>query len=105
MIRLLRASVIIAACVQTITIHGQDTQPPTVNCPPGIRISADESCEALIPDIRPRVAVSDDITPPAEIALVQSPRPGTVVSLGVHRIVIRAMDAAGNRSTCATSLT
>src|SRR5688500_57465 len=92
-------------CLQTVKLSAQDAQPPQITCPPGTTVSANEDCEAVIPDLRGRVVVSDNVTPAGSINLAQTPAPGTVVTLGIHTITVTATDAAGNQASCSSSFT
>jgi hypothetical protein len=76
-----------------------------VSCPAGTSASANANCQAAIPDLLSGVAVSDNCSALANIALSQSPAAGTLVGTGPHTITVTATDAAGNSATCTTTFT
>lgn len=109
-----------ASCTQTITVN--DTTPPTITAPPGQTVSADENCQATVPDFTASATVSDNCAcassdnsescmDHARITVTQSPAPGTVVGTGTHTITLTANDGssnnggAGNSSTATTTFT
>ena len=89
-----------ATCTTTLTVV--DSTPPVVNCPAATTVSADANCQTTIPDVLVGVTATDCNGP---VTLAQSPTAGTVVGLGTHTITVTAIDAAGNPSTCTTTLT
>ncbi|HKQ49652.1 MAG TPA: SBBP repeat-containing protein [Phycisphaerae bacterium] len=81
-----------------------DTEGPTVVCPVELEAeSADEFCQAAIPDVTGEVNVNDDCTPTGSITVTQSPAAGTLVGLGTHSITVSATDGSNNSSTCNVS--
>ncbi len=89
----------------TSTITVVDTTDPTVSCPAGTSASADGNCQAPIPDVTASVAASDTCSASNAITITQSPAAGTLVGLGTHTITVTGTDAAGNSSSCTTTLT
>jgi probable HAF family extracellular repeat protein len=83
----------------------QDTTPPSVVCPAGVTLSADNNCQALVPDFSALVNASDNCTPAGQLTRSQVPPAGTSAGLGVHSITVTVSDAAGNTASCSASLT
>jgi hypothetical protein len=92
-----------ASCSFTVMVN--DNEPPTVSCPAGTTVSANASCQALIPDVRGGVTALDNCTPAASLTKSQSPTAGSLVGLGTHTIMVTVTDAAGNSRQCQTTLT
>jgi uncharacterized repeat protein (TIGR01451 family) len=110
-----------ASCTQTITVD--DVTPPVINVSPQT-IAADASCQAVVPDFTTTAgfSVSDNCACASsdqsescqsrqDIAVVQSPAPGTPVGLGTYTITLSANDGSsnngglGNTTTVQTTLT
>lgn len=110
-----------ASCTQVITVN--DVTPPTIIVSPQT-IAADASCQAVVPDFTTSAgfSVSDNCACNSsdnseacqsrqDIAVVQSPAPGTPVGLGTYTITLSANDGssnnggAGNTTTVQTTLT
>lgn len=108
-----------ASCTQIISVN--DVTPPVISVTPQT-ISADASCQAVVPDFTTSASVSDncgcsssDESESCEgrepITLTQLPAPGTPVALGTHTITLTANDGssnnggAGNTATTTTTLT
>src|SRR5207249_3480717 len=92
-----------ATCSTTFTVS--DTKAPTIICSAPQPASADDTCQAAVPNVMGGASVSDNCSAPSAITLSQSPAPGTLVGLGTHTITVTATDAAGNSATCSTTLT
>src|SRR6059058_5154745 len=92
-----------ATCSTTFTVS--DTKAPTVICSATQPASADDNCQAAVPNVMGGASVSDNCSAPSAITLSQSPAPGTLVGLGTHTITVTATDAAGNSATCTTTFT
>ncbi len=97
-------------CEQRITV--KDNIPPTVsvNVPPAVAtVNADENCEALVPDLRPYLTVSDNCTPVANLIITQSPAAETTIGAGVHTITVTVIegdpDGAHNTATATATFT
>src|SRR5205823_2288666 len=90
-----------ATCTTTFTVT--DTTAPTVSCPAPPNASADDDCQAVVPDVLGGVTVSDSCSPTNAIILSQSPAAGTLVGSGTTTITVTATDAAGNSATCTTT--
>jgi hypothetical protein len=89
----------------TATVPVIDTVAPMVSCPSDRIVSANDACQASIPDILAGVTALDNCTPPSSLIRTQSPAAGTLVGLGTHTITSTVTDAAGNNSKCATLVT
>lgn len=90
------------SCSQTITV--KDTTPPTITSapPPGQSASADQNCQAAVPDFTAGVTASDNCGADG-VTITQSPEAGTLVGLGSHTITITAVDEDGNASSPVTT--
>ncbi|MEM6725640.1 MAG: HYR domain-containing protein, partial [Bacteroidota bacterium] len=78
---------------------------PVLACPQGLSsISLDSNCEALMPDLRLLLEVSDNCI--GEITLSQFPAPGSFLPYGTTQqtVKFKAADGAGNVSTCEITL-
>ena len=110
-----------ASCTQVITVN--DVTPPSIVVSPQT-IAADSSCQAVVPDFTTTAgfSVSDNCACSSsdtsescqsrqDIAVVQSPAPGTPVGLGTYTITLSANDGSsnngglGNTTTVTTTLT
>jgi hypothetical protein len=91
-----------ATCSTTFTV--QDTTPPVLACPQILSLSANENSQAVVPDVVSLTIVSDNCTAANKLVVTQSPAAGTQVAMGSYVITVTAMDAAGNTSTCRTTL-
>ena len=88
----------------TRAVTVQDTLPPTItSCGPGVTLSADATCQVLVPSMVGAVVASDECS--TALTLSQVPAVGTPVGLGVTTVTITVADAAGNESTCDVDLT
>src|SRR5213078_1223018 len=92
-----------ATCSTTLTVS--DATVPTVSCSAIPPISANDTCQAALPNVLAGVTVSDACSASNAITLTQSPAVGTLIGLGTHSIIVTATDAAGNSATCSTTLT
>jgi hypothetical protein len=83
-----------------------DTQPPTITaCAAGRTLPAGPTCQAVVPDMRSGVTATDNCTNAAGLVVSQSPAPGTPVGLGVTPVTFSVVDAAGNATSCSSTLT
>jgi len=89
----------------TVSFTVADTAPPAIlSAPSSVKLSADSNCQATVPNVLGSVLVSDNCTPSAQVALVQSPAPGTVLAHGLYTLTITATDLAGNSSSATVPL-
>jgi hypothetical protein len=79
-----------------------DDTSPVVNCPDAIYRRALTNCQAAVPDLSWRLRASDNCTPRKQLAIIQEPKPGTLLGVGRHEVRFIVTDEAGNRTTCAT---
>ena len=95
-----------ASCTFTVTVN--DTQPPTITCPPNITAVTDQTvcpepgttpCQVVT--FPPPVAT--DNCPGVTVACV--PPSGTCFNLGVTTVTCTATDASGNTATCSFTVT
>lgn len=86
-----------------VVSDGTDATPPVVSCPGGMTVQAGSNCEAVIPDVIPSVAATDDSG--GLVTLAQDPAAGTAAPLGSYPAVVTATDEAGNTSTCTITIT
>lgn len=93
-----------ASSQANVVIQVVDTTSPVVSCPATITVSTDANCRATVPNILPRVTVSDNCTATGLLVISQDPAAGTVVGPGDHSIVVTASDASGNTASCRTVL-
>lgn len=89
----------------TVSVSAGDNIPPTINCPGNVVPVGANNCEARIPDLRKQITVSDNCTPADKLIIQQSPAPGTWLGAGQHEIVVTVTDAAGNSTTCSSTIT
>ena len=82
-----------------------DTTPPSISCPADVTLTADENCEAALPDLTGAATVSDNCESSAAVTVTQSPPAGTLVGLGSTVVTLTATDAAGNSSSCDVTVT
>jgi len=81
-----------------------DTTPPVVSCPAPLALEAGADCSAALPDITGQAVANDNVTPASGLSLTQSVAPGVSLPLGNTPVTITATDAAGNQSSCVTSV-
>jgi len=83
-----------------------DLTPPTLSdlMAVTIHIRGDEQPIPL-PDYTEHAAARDNVDQPANIALTQSPAPGTMLDPGTHTVTITATDRAGNAAAVTFGLT
>ncbi len=82
----------------TVTQRVIDTTPPVITACAATPapIMANEDCQAILPDLRVGLVVSDN----CGAVISQQPTPGTLVSLGDIIVTFIATDAAGNTDRC-----
>jgi hypothetical protein len=84
-----------------------DHLPPVINCDHPEFTNGNKrvnAFEAQIPDLRGFSTATDNVTPSAQMQIIQSPPAGTIVDQGSHQILLTATDAAGNVGHCALYL-
>ncbi|MEL6140711.1 MAG: HYR domain-containing protein [Bacteroidota bacterium] len=84
------------------TVSIEDNTSPELVCPTLSVIPGDANCIVTLADYRDSLAVSDNCTAPAEVQLIQSPAPGSMImGLGTNQMVtISARDESGNTVNC-----
>ena len=88
-------------CSFTVTVI--DNQAPTITCPANVTANtAPGLCTAVV--TYGAISATDNCTAPS-ITLVSGLPSGSTFPLGVSTIVYRAMDGAGNSSTCSFTVT
>ncbi|HTS16405.1 MAG TPA: PKD domain-containing protein [Verrucomicrobiae bacterium] len=91
---------------QTSLITVADTTPPVITtCAPSRAASANAVGQATVPDFTTSVQATDNCTTSTALMRTQSPPAGTVVSVGVTRVLITVTDVSGNSSSCTTTFT
>ena len=91
----------------TTSVMVGDHLPPVVHCESPEFVGGDlriTAFQATVPNLLPFVTATDNVTPSAQLALMQSPPAGTVVGQGTHPITVTAGDAAGNLGKCTVFL-
>jgi probable HAF family extracellular repeat protein len=91
-----------AVCSTTVFVV--DVTSPVVRCPQAVFRRARTNCQAAVPDLTGRVFASDNCTPRRDLIVTQRPAPGSLVEAGRHDIEFTVADAAGNVTTCGTTL-
>ena len=85
------------SATQRITVV--DNLPPYAFGPGNATVSADDSCQAIVPDFIADSTIGDRQCSTSQVTATQTPAAGTRVGLGSHTITIRVEDAAGNVGT------
>lgn len=89
-----------ATCIAVVNVLDANA-PVLANCPAPQTITANESCQATLPDYRPLLVVDDC----RAVTLTQVPAAGLVLSGGTTTLVeVVATDIGGLSSTCAVSV-
>lgn len=89
-----------ASSQANVTVIVADTTPPAGSCPASATASADNNCQAAVPNFAAQVVATDNCTPTGALVVTQNPAAGTLVGLGPHPVTITVTDASGNSSTC-----
>ena len=93
-----------AACSFSVT--RVDQTPPSITCPSNKTLAVGANCSVSLPDYRSQATVSDNCTAAANIGITQSPAGGTVLnSTGTTTVILTAIDASGNTSSCSFTVT
>lgn len=79
-----------------------DSVRPSVVCPGGVLLFADNSCQAVVPDF---VSATQALDACGISAVLQTPLVGTSVGLGSTPVEVSALDVNGNVNSCFTSVT
>jgi hypothetical protein len=85
------------SCSFTVTVNG--AQPPVIStCASNQTLSANGSCQALLPDLTGQVVATDNCggTP----TVTQSPAAGTLLGLGTNSVTFTVDDGRGNSNSC-----
>ncbi len=86
-----------AVCSFQVTVD--DTESPTITCPPTQTLILDANCQASLPDYTGLATTGDNC--PGPVTVSQSPPPTTTVGgVGPISVTLTATDAAGNTATC-----
>ncbi|MHC1769461.1 MAG: hypothetical protein AB9869_35120 [Verrucomicrobiia bacterium] len=76
---------------------------PKIVCPPDERLEADGNCQAVLPDLRDKLDVSDDKDSREQLFIEQAPPPGTLLDLGETSVRFSVTDTDGNSVSCGIS--
>ncbi len=91
-----------ASCSFTVTVV--DDTDPNISCPTAVApLSADDNCEALLPDYCPNASAYDNCD--QDLDCEQSPAAGTAVGLGDTTVTLTVTDDAGNSDSCSFTVT
>ncbi len=88
----------------SFSITPSDQTAPTITCPSNAIVNTNVGCTHVLSAGTPAV-IADNCTLAASLILVQSPAPGTALSLGAHTITYTITDAVGLTASCAYQLT
>ncbi len=92
-----------STCPVVFTV--KDTKPPVIATVPGpVTVSADASCQGVVPSVLDNVLATDNCTPANQLVVTQKPEAGTLLGLGEQSIAVFVTDAAGNTATAAVTL-
>ena len=91
-----------STCTFSVTVI--DNEPPHISCPAPMTLSAGGNCQATMPNILGSITASDNCTAASALVLSQVPAAGSLLALGTTTVTVTAMDAAGNQSSCSTTL-
>jgi hypothetical protein len=76
-----------------------DETDPVIEGPAEHFLNEDAEGGALLPDLAALLTITDNLTAPANIVVVQTPAEGTRVPVGTTAVTVTATDAAGNSSS------
>jgi hypothetical protein len=83
-----------------------DNTAPVITCLPNQTLNLGTSCNAVLPDYRTTMTITDNVTASNQITKTQSPAPGTnYTGTGSQTITITATDGSTNVSTCSFNVT
>lgn len=81
-----------------------DETSPSITCPPDPSpISADEDCQATLPDLTNDADATDNCD--SDVTITQDPPAETIVGIGDTLVTLTATDDAGNTDTCTVTIT
>src|SRR5437762_4498290 len=87
-------------------INVVDNEPPSItSCATNKILTTNTGCTAIMPDLTGEVTAADNVTPPANLSITQSPAAGTPLGIGTTPVTITVGDAAGNSETCTPKVT
>ncbi len=80
-------------CEQSITVRDAIAPTVSVSVPGNVaNANVDENCQALVPDLRPYLLISDNCTPVGNLIITQSPAAESPVGVGVHTITVTVIE-------------
>ncbi|MCZ2100440.1 MAG: HYR domain-containing protein [Chitinophagales bacterium] len=89
----------------TTTLTAKDVTNPVLTCASDQDVNLDAGCQITVPDLTGLASATDNCT---IVNITQSPAAGDVLASAhnqTHGVTITATDAAGNITTCTTTLT
>ncbi|MFO0973889.1 MAG: lamin tail domain-containing protein [Phycisphaerae bacterium] len=91
-------------CSATVTVVDVSA-PNIVQCASDQQLSADASCQAIVPDLTVDVVAHDNCTADESLVITQNPTAGSTIGLGPTVVHITVKDAANNMAMCSATLT
>jgi len=88
---------------QTQNVVIEDITNPAITCPADQQLNSSTFCDAELPDYTNQVTVSDNCSAVGDIAIVQNPPAGTVVT-DITIVTFTATDEVGNQNSCAINV-
>ena len=83
----------------TFNINVIDNIAPVITtCATDRTVTADNNCEAIMPDLTGEVVATDNCSP--GVIITQLPASGTVISGGITTVTLTATDGSGNSTDC-----
>jgi len=90
-----------STCTTTLTtVDG--VAPIITACAPTTSVPADGSCQGVVPNLTGSVTATDNCG--GAVVITQSPAAGSAIPAGPNAVTLKATDAAGNFSTCVTTV-
>jgi hypothetical protein len=87
----------------TTTLTTVDGAAPVITaCAPATSVPANASCQGVVPDLTGGVTATDGCG--GAVIITQSPAAGSTIPAGPNAVTLKATDAAGNFSTCVTTV-
>ncbi len=89
-----------------VTVTGNDTTLPVINCPVDPIETAEASGLYTLQDffVTNQASATDECTDTTDLVMTQDPAVGTDLAIGDHLITLTATDASGNESICTFTL-